>query len=244
MPTPRGLPLFDSGGLWQVFREARGGLLYVFRAPRGEGPPARAVAIDAARRRGRLFLPRSRWSDTPGFALSYPLDELLFQHRLARQGGAVVHASGIALAGRAVLFCGASGAGKSTLASLWQGAGVPVLSDDRLVLRRARAGAVMAFGTPWHGSGRHASPHGLPLGALFFLRQATRNQARRLAPAEALARLMACTFPPMWEAVSLARTLDSAAHVVARVPCYELSFRRDPSALACVQRRLAEHDGA
>lgn len=240
-PVPCTPPLFDSGGLWKVFRGRRGGLLYLFRAPRGQGPPARAVAIDAARRRGHLFLPPSPWRDTPGFALSYPLDELLFQHRLARQGGAVVHASGVALDGRAVLFCGASGAGKSTLAGLWQAAGTRVLSDDRLVLRRARGGGSLAFGTPWHGSGRLASPLGLPLGALFFLRQATRDRARRLAPAAALTRLVACTFPPLWEAVGLARLLDTAARVVTQVPCYELAFRRDPSALGCVRAALARH---
>ncbi|HSD28549.1 MAG TPA: hypothetical protein VLL75_14700, partial [Vicinamibacteria bacterium] len=97
-PVPAVAPgdlVFDSGGTWRVYRHGRG-LLYVFRAPMGQGPPARAVATDRSRRRGTLFLPPSPASRGRGFALSYPLDELLFQHRLAHEGGLVLHACGIA----------------------------------------------------------------------------------------------------------------------------------------------------
>ncbi len=240
-PVPTGgALLFESGGTWQA-RAAGRGVLYVFRPPRGDGPSARGLRVDARRRRGTLFLPPSRWSRARGFALSYPLDELLVQHHLARRGGLVIHACGVALEGRALLFAGVSGAGKSTLARLWSRARhrprARVLSDDRLgVLPRGRG--FVAHGTPWHGSGRYASPEGLPLCALFFLEQASATRVQPLAPAEAAARLFALGFPPLWEAQGVARALETCARLAQRVPCHLLRFAPDASALSAVRAAL------
>jgi hypothetical protein len=223
--------LFESGGTWRVSRSGQG-LLYLFRPPMGEGPPARAVAIDARRGRGTLFLPDSPASRSPGFALSYPLDELLFQHHIARAGGLVVHACGIAPSGRAVLFCGRSGAGKTTIARLFrrhQPTAI-VLSDDRIVLRRHASGW-RAYGTPWHGSGRFASPAASPLAAIVFLEQARATRVRPLPVAQVAARLFAQSFPPLWEAEGTARALETAARVARAVPGYVLRFRPDRSAV-------------
>lgn len=241
VPAPAGAPLFESGGTWRVHRAGRSSLLYVFRPPRGDGPPARGLLVDARRRRGTLFLPPSRWSESRGFALSYPLDELLVQHHLARRDGFVVHACGVELDRAALLFAGVSGAGKSTLAQLWARSRASprarVLSDDRVVVRRHGRGFT-AFGTPWHGSGRYAAPDGRPLRALFFLEQAEASDTRRLGLPEAAARLFALTFPPLWEREGLARVLDACAEVAARVPCHVLRFRKDASALEAVRAAL------
>ncbi len=223
--------LFDSGGTWRVYRRGRG-LLYVFRPPRGEGPPARAVAIDAFRRRGTLHLPPSAASRTPGFALSYPLDELIFQHHIARAGGLVVHACGVASDGRALLFCGRSGAGKTTIARLFRRhhPKARVLSDDRIVLRRGGSG-FRAFGTPWHGSGRFASPGSSLLAAVVFLEQARSTRLVPLPEIQVAARLFAQSFPPIWEAEGTARALETAAMVAKEVPGYILRFQPDRSAV-------------
>ena len=223
--------LFDSGGTWRVYQKGRG-LLYVFRPPLGEGPPARAVAIDALRRRGTLYLPASAASRRAGFALSYPLDELLFQHHLARAGGLVVHACGVALDGRALLFCGRSGAGKTTIARLFRRhrRESPVLSDDRIVLRRRGAGW-RAFGTPWHGSGRFASPGSCRLAAVVFLEQGKTTRLGPLPVVQVAARLFAQSFPPVWEDAGTACALETAATVAQEVPGYLLRFRPDRSAV-------------
>src|SRR4030095_7414071 len=78
--------------------------------------------------------------------LAYPLDDLVFQHHLARAGRLVVHACGLVVDGGAVLFAGASGAGKTTTARLWSRLrpGTRVLSDDRVVVDQA----LLAHGTP------------------------------------------------------------------------------------------------
>ena len=228
-PTPPSAPLFVSGGLWTVYRQRRG-LLYVIREPVRDRAPLAALSIDEGRRKGRLFLP-------PGapFALHYPLDELLFQHHLARHGGMEVHSCGVAVGGEALLFCGVSGAGKTTTARLWRRQRPPaeILSDDRMIVREWR-GRLWAFGTPWHGSGRFASPRGLPLGGIFFLARGARPSVTPMPPSAAAAELFARSFPPPWEATGSARVLALCVRVAGEVPCARLRFRPDASAVAAV----------
>ena len=162
-PAPEPGPLlFESGGLWRVHQRGSR-LLYLFHEPRPGAPLERALDIDPGLRRGALHLPAENWGAPAGFALGYPLDELLFQHRFVLEDALELHACGLVVAGRAVLLCGASGAGKTTSARLWRRLrpGVGVLSDDRIVVRPAGRG-FRAHGTPWHGSGRFASGRSHP----------------------------------------------------------------------------------
>jgi len=231
-PTPRGEPLFESGGVWTLHRHDRG-LLYSFRTPVLDPPLYKAVEIDRGLRRGRLYFPPPRHGRRPPWALAYPLDQLLFQHRFASfEEAAEVHAFGVVHEGRVLLFCGHSGAGKSTLARLWRRKRPRdlVLSDDRLILRRA-GDRLRAHGTPWHGAGGHASPLARPLGAVFFLRQDGENRALPLGTADAAAELFARTFPPLWDASAVGRVLALCAQTAAAVPAFELRFRRDGGAI-------------
>lgn len=242
LPRPRASSLlFDSGGLWRVHRHGRG-LLYLFREPLRKAPVYKAVLIDRRWRRGRLYVPAGPGAHSQRPLLDYPLDELLFQHRVACDGGMEVHAAAVVVGAVAVLFCGASGAGKTTMARLFKRhrPSTRILSDDRIIVR-ARGGRPWAYGTPWHGSARFASPEGRPVGAVFFLAQAPRPAVRGLGRAEAAARLFASAFPPLWDAPSVRRVLGACGSVAAAVPCSVLRFRPDASAVASVieARRLS-----
>lgn len=243
-PPDAAARLFDSGGVWRVYRRP-GGLLYTFETPRLDPSLYKAVAIDAALSRGTLYFPRQRRGRAPGHPLAYPLDELLFQHRLARDGGLEVHACGLVVAGRLLLFCGQSGAGKSTTARLWrrERPAVPILSDDRIALRWRR-GAYWGHGTPWHGDGGFASPGARRLGALFFLRHATSSRATRLSTPACAARLFARSFPPPWDARGLRRVLAACGRIAERMPGYELAFRPDASAIEAVLGALSDRADA
>ena len=235
-PAPRGRLLFDSGGAWRVYRH-RGGLLYEFHVPRLRPPVYKAVTIDERFTEGRLYFPGV--TGGPDYALDYPLDELLFQHRLAREGALEVHACGLVWRDRALVLCGQSGAGKSTTARLWRRhtRGTGILSDDRIVLRPSERG-VRAWGTPWHGDGGFASPDSSPLGALFFLKHGRVSRTRPIPRGEAAARLLARSFPPPWDPVAMARALETCAAVTAVVPAFELAFRPDRSAIDAVRHAL------
>jgi hypothetical protein len=238
-PPPRasGERLFDSGGVWRVSRHGEG-LLYEFRIQGRRPAVYKAVVIDRPLREGRLHFSPVRGG--PPWALDYPLDELLFQHRLARDGALEVHACGIAWRERAAVLCGESGAGKSTTARLWRRhtRGTEILSDDRIVLRPG-AGAVRAWGTPWHGEAGFASPASRPLAALFFLRHGRATRVTALSSPEAAARLLARGFPPPWDATAMSRALETCVTVTAAVPAYDLAFRPDRSAVDAVRELLA-----
>jgi hypothetical protein len=237
-PPAPGPLLFDSGGPWRVHGHGR---LVLYSFPAAPGGVARAVAIDRRRRRGRLYLPPSAEDARRGSALAYPLDELLFQHHFARAGALVVHACAVSVQGGALLFCGRSGAGKTTMARLWRRyrPGAVVLSDDRVVVRW-RGGRPWIYGTPWHGSGRYASPRGAPLRAIFFLRQSRRTRVKALSAGRAGAGLFARCFPPLWEAEGVGTVLQTCARLLGSIPSYEFGFRAEGSAVAAVAETLRE----
>jgi hypothetical protein len=93
------------------------------------------------------------------------------------------------------------------------------------VLVRRHRGKIWAFGTPWHGSGRFASPQGRRLAAVFLLEHGAETRIGPLSEAVAAAQLFARTFPPMWEPDVVARVLSSCSRLVREVPCQRLSFR-------------------
>jgi hypothetical protein len=237
VPRPlSGQCLFDSGGIWSLHRQDSH-LLYIFRSPATKPRTYKGLRIDAALRDGQLYFPPS--SRRPRYALDYPLDELLFQHRLIREDGLEVHACGIAVDGRALVFVGDSGAGKSTTASLWieRVAEARVLSDDRVVLRR-RNDRFLAFGTPWHGTGGFAAAEAWPVGALLFLEHSSKDALVPLRLPDAVTRLLARSFPPMWDAALLARVIETCHAVAESTPAYVLRFSPRPSAVSIVLDEL------
>lgn len=62
---------------------------------------------------------------------------------MVRDGNTVLHASGVAIGGRAIGFIGPTGRGKSTLAAAFARAGYPFLTDDGLILDGVDAGYVV-----------------------------------------------------------------------------------------------------
>lgn len=149
--------------------------------------------------------------------------------RLQQDGGGVVHAAGILMSERAFLLVGPAGSGKTTWARIAAEAGLPVLSDD-CVLVAPGSGGLTALGSPFR-SKEHPSPGPgrWPVAALLIPKWAA---SPSLAPANRLmleARITANLLysAPAWEAHTGAA--GCAAAIAAGAPAYVLAFRPDAS---------------
>jgi hypothetical protein len=237
-----GEPLFDSGGLWRLVA-ANGSLRFSFTSPALGPLPYKVASVDRGFTAGVVWLHQPYFpSGLPVNPLEYPLDELLLIHLLAAGRGVEVHACGVVDAdGQGHLFVGQSGAGKTTMARLWQkakaGGGVGaimILSDDRIILR-TQGGTPWMYGTPWHGEAELASPARAPLKTIYVLRHAPSNKLVALRRSTAVAKLVACSFPPFYHSLGLDFTLGFFDQLVEAVPCYELWFTPDERVLALVR---------
>lgn len=227
--------VFDSHGVWILTRE-RDGVTFSCRSDVFGDEPYKIARFERGFRRGTIVLNERYFeSGTVQDPLGYPLDELLVTNLLARKGGAEVHGCAVVVPdGRAMIFAGQSGAGKSTFARLVDAAGAASVITDERVIVRDEPGGLTVYGTPWHGEAGYAVARRAPLGGVFFLEQASLNAVVAIPPAAAAARLIACSFPPLYDHEAVAATLRLFGIVAERVPCRVLRFLPDQTAVQCV----------
>ncbi len=230
-PLPNGRKLFDSGSLWQLHSNGERCQFRLF-SPSFGALPYTVATFSSDFTRGEIHLSPDAALDQPVYPFEYPLNELLFIGLLARGRGVEVHASGlIDSQANGRRFLGQSGAGKTTISRLWQRSqGVRILSDDRIILRN-QGGRIWMHGTPWHGEGLMALPARAHLTQICFLNHSSRNTLVPQAKAGAVACMLARAFPPFYSAEGIDFTMKFLEAVVDSVPCYELGFVPDESAV-------------
>jgi len=162
--------------------------------------------------------------------LLYPLDQILSWGMLSRVGGVLLHAAVAVRDGAGWVFAGHSGAGKSTLSELCHAEGDRILNDDRVMVFQ-RDGEWKVAGTPWHGSGRFAEAAEVPLGGLFFLKQADSERIEDLTPSEARLELLNVAAVPWFEESWSQGMLDGLEQVVQGVECRRFHFTKTPAAV-------------
>ena len=216
-------PIFDSGAVWRLFREGDGFRIEC-HSEVFPSNPYKAATFDSTFTRGEIVMSAAAQHLNPK---EYPLDEVLVSHLLGRGRGVELHSCGVIdHEGRGHLFVGMSGAGKSTTARLWGSDAAAIVSDDRVIVREEE-GVMWMHGTPWHGEAALSLPDGAPLAGVYLLEQSPQLALRELQPANAVARLFGCAFPPFHDAEAVAFTLDFLERLVQRVPVRELCFTRD-----------------
>ena len=232
LPDTRiGEKAFDCPPIWSLYRENGTSVIKIYQELSGQERtlvlPRRLETADL------YFVNKSGQFNNPFYG---PTMELLMVNYLAQGRGVIIHSCGIARNGRGILFVGESGAGKSTLAKMWhQESGVDVLSDDRIIVRKKRHQFWM-YGTPWHGDARLASPRGVRLERIFFIRHGQNNSIKEIKGIDPVSQLLTSSFPPYWDPQGMAFTLEVFTDLTARVPCQELAFRPEKSAIDLVER--------
>lgn len=234
-----GEKVFDSGALWQLYRD-NGNYIFRLASPHFGPAPYKIATFDYGFTTGEVHLSLRYFDPRQSvYPLEYPLDELIMMNLLARGRGVEVHSSGILDAtGKGFIFAGQSGAGKTTMARLWDTReGVKVLSDDRIIIRKMD-GKYLMYGTPWHGEARLAYSMKAPLEAIFFLARGQKNELIEQSRVQTTARLMACGFPPFFDAVGLEFTLEFYEELTKTIPCYELRVVPDDRVVDFIRRQI------
>ncbi len=157
-----------------------------------------------------------------------------------RQGGFLLHASGVVKNGRAVLFFGPSGAGKSTTAS--HAPDTERLGDDLVLVEPWREGSFRACGVPFRGSfageDRNSSECA-PLGLACRLIQAEENRLEETSKTVRAAELIS-QLPFLLDDTELReRAMSRVRSFVEAVPVKRLHLKADASYWSVLDPELA-----
>lgn len=165
----------------------------------------------------------NKWPNATEDLAVYIESGIQFYRELLRHDGMMLHASAVALEGKAYLFSGPCGMGKSTHTRLWQqlfGEAAQVFNDDKPALRRLDD-RWFAYGTPWCGKDGININMKVPLAGICFLRRGDHNEIRRLSVQEATANVISQTLRRFRSADSLDMMLSHVEKLVQEVPVYE-----------------------
>ncbi|HVP90885.1 MAG TPA: radical SAM protein [Terriglobales bacterium] len=210
---------------WAVYRRDDAWVYVGIYPDAADARVHRVIVFSDDHTRARVFNP------SPDLFLAGGLDSLMLlpsdQIALARllpfRDGAFVHAAGVEMNGRGLLFAGPSEAGKSTVVKMLRGK-AKVLCDDRMIIRRDETG-FRIHGTWSHGEIAEVSPGPAPAAAVLFLRQARENRLERMTdPRAALRALLPRLVRPLVTSEWWERVLALAGEIVDEVPCYEMLF--------------------
>lgn len=152
--------------------------------------------------------------------------------RMPSRGGAMLHAAGIVVKGRAFLLVGPEGSGKTTWAGAGAAGGADVLGDDVVLVDRApeRFEALAAPLRPRSGSLR--LPGRWPLAAILLPRHGASPRLDPAAARDVYGRILA-NLPFLAEGFGADGRIPAAIEDLrASVPARTLTFSPDPSFLA------------
>jgi hypothetical protein len=226
-----GEKVFESPPIWTLYRKNGTSAIRLFPEM---GDLQRTLFLPHHLKHADLYFA----DDSIRFINPYfgPTMELLLMHYLAQERGVILHACGIVIEDRGILFLGESGAGKSTLARMWdQESGVDILSDDRIIVRK-QGREFRVYGTPWHGETAFGSPREARLERIFFLSHGQENSIKETTGLDPVAHLLTCSFPPLWDPQGMEFALEFFSQIAANVPFQQLSFKPEKSVLALVKK--------
>jgi len=211
---------------WAMYRQ-RDAWVYLGISPDEDGRDPYCIAIFNEDHSRATICQRASVFHNGGLPslTTFTSDQILLARVLAERQGCYLHASGIIVDGKGLLFVGHSEAGKSTMLKMLRGQG-EILCDDRIIVRRWPEG-FRIHGTWSHGELPDVSPAGAPLRAILFLEKADGNELLPIADRrERLAGVLGHVVKPLATADWWEKTLALAGKIAAEVPAYRLRFDR------------------
>ncbi len=152
----------------------------------------------------------------------------------------VLHASVVAVDGKAYAFAAPSGTGKSTHTRYWKevlGDRVTVINGDKPICR-FRGEELIAYGTPWCGKEGWQTNAGAPLKALCLLERSEENSVTPADGFEQLGTLMQHFHLPGQGQVDMPALMELIDRMLDRVPVYKLRCTNDVAAARTAVRAL------
>ena len=233
--APQGMArICDNVGSWKIFAEQDQRV--IFHHPPAFPEPLWRLDFSLQNQEVKLYC--SEAFLMPGDdgsilnPLTYPLDILSMMYRLAAsKSGFILHGGAACTDSGAILFSGESTAGKTTLSRLCLEAGLPILSDDRIIIRSDDPSAAQAWGTPWLGDPDIAINKSAPILGLCFLTQGDHSHLKPMSTSEAVRRLLPVTSIPWFDSEVTNTILSICEQSLARIPVHELVFLPDSTAV-------------
>lgn len=179
---------------------------------------------------------------TPDEILAYIVTGRDFYAKLIDFEGIMLHASAIAVDGRAYLFSADSGVGKSTHTGLWRRVfgdeRVRIINDDKPALR-LKDGVWYACGTPW--SGKYGLNHNLcyPLAGICFLERGQTNRMEPYTKNDVVFQFLKQTYRSA-DPERSEKILSLIGSLLERVPVWRLECNTNPEAAYIAWEAMAE----
>ena len=175
-------------------------------------------------------------------------DQIWLAPLLADRQALLLHAAGIVLNGKGLLFIGPSSTGKSTVTSWLKNAAATgsckaeILCDDRTIARRWNDGWRI-HGTWSPGDIPDLSSSSATICAVMFLQQDERDEITPLSDRwEIRKRLFTTIIKPMATADWWRKQLDAMERLIAEAPFYLMRFTKSGAIVALLLSMAAERE--
>ncbi|MCX7829548.1 MAG: hypothetical protein N2445_00605 [Acidobacteria bacterium] len=151
-------------------------------------------------------------------------------NELMKNGGFLLHSSGIAKGESCSLFFGTSGDGKSTIVELGKGRGGKTLSDD-LIIVYPQSNGYVGYGAPFYGvlpqKEKEIKPY--PIKSVFRIRKSDQTFVKEISKGQALGLIVShCQFV-FSEKTRNEKLIPIVVKFLEKVSCFELYFKKDDS---------------
>jgi MoaA/NifB/PqqE/SkfB family radical SAM enzyme len=162
-------------------------------------------------------------------------DQVILAQTLAARSGFYIHACGVKLNKKGLLFVGNSGAGKSTVACMLKKS-AEILCDDRIIVRKKQSG-FRIYGTWCHGTVPEVSNNSAYLRTVFFIHKAKEDRIEPIKDKKGVAKMfLACLIKPLGTALWWNKVIPLIDNMIATVPCYTLHFRKESDILSIIKK--------